>query len=84
MVFPNDALVPVGLAFDTVLERVPCFGEQANDLEESALCVFLMPIRQKADHLSNRELVGCHRTSQPRCDTAPERRCCTLYRPTAL
>ena len=84
MVFPNDALVPVGLAFDTVLERVPCFGEQANDFEELPFCVFLMRIRQKVDHLSNRELVGCHRTSQPRCDTAPERRCCTLYRPTAL
>ena len=54
----------VGLAFDTVLARVPCFGEQANDLEEFAFGVFLIPIGRKADRLANHELGCCHRTSQ--------------------
>jgi hypothetical protein len=36
LIFPDDALVTVGLALDAVLERAPCFGEQAHDLEEPA------------------------------------------------
>ena len=48
LIFPNDVLVPVGLAFNAVLEHVPCLGEQANDFEEpSFCCVFLIPIRRK-------------------------------------
>src|SRR5262249_32880564 len=66
LVFPNDALVAVRLAFDAVLEYVPCFGEQANDLEERPLCVLLMRIGEKADRLANGELAGCHCTSQCR------------------
>ena len=58
LVFPDHALVAVGFTFDAVLKHVPCFGELANDFEESAFCVFLMPIRRKPDRLANRELVG--------------------------
>jgi hypothetical protein len=58
LVFPDDALVAVGLTFDAVLKHVPCFGELANDFEESAFCVFLIPARRKPDRLANRELVG--------------------------
>ena len=60
LVFPNDALVPVGLAFDAVLERLPCFGEQANDLEEPPFCVFLTPVRRKPHCLANRKFMGGH------------------------
>ena len=61
LVFPDDALVPVGLAFDAVLECVPCFGEQANDFEEpSFCCVFLIPIRRKLHCLANRKFMGGH------------------------
>ena len=63
LVFPNDALTAVRLAFEAVLGRVSCFGEQANDIEELASGVFLIPIGRKADRLTNRELMGRHRTS---------------------
>jgi len=63
LVFPNDALTSVRLAFEAVLGRVSCFGEQANDVEELASGVFLIPIGRKADRLTNRELMGRHRTS---------------------
>jgi hypothetical protein len=55
--------VAVRLAFDTILERIRCFGQQANDLEARPFRVFLMPIRRKGDCLTNRELVGPHLTS---------------------
>ena len=61
LIFPNDALVPVGLAFNAVLEHVPCLGEQANDFEEpSFCCVFLIPIRRKLHCLANRKFMGGH------------------------
>ena len=36
LVFPNNALVAVSLTLDAVLERVSCYGEEANDREEVA------------------------------------------------
>ena len=61
LIFPNDALVPVGLAFNAVLEHVRCLGEQANDFEEPSLCcVFLIPIRRKLHCLANRKFMGGH------------------------
>ena len=65
LVFSNDALVPVGLAFNAVLEHVPCLGEEANDFEEPAFCsVFLIPIRRKPNCLANRKFMGGHLISQ--------------------
>jgi len=64
LIFPNDALVPIGLAFDAVLERVTCSGEQANNLEEPRFCVFLTPIRRKLHCLANCKFMGGHRISQ--------------------
>ena len=55
----------VGLAFNAVLEHVPCLGEQANDFEEPALySVFLIPIRRKSNCLANHKFMGGHRISQ--------------------
>ena len=71
LVFLDDALLTICLAFDAVLRPAPRFGEQANDFEETPFGVFLMPIRQKPDRLANRKFVGCHRTSQhSMCDAA--------------
>ena len=54
----------VSLAFNAILEHVPCFGEQANDFEEPPFCVFLTRIRPKPHCLANREFMGDHRISQ--------------------
>ena len=64
MIFSGDALVPVSLAFNAILEHVPCFGEQANDFEEPPFCVFLTRIRRKPNRLANREFMDGHRISQ--------------------
>jgi hypothetical protein len=73
LVFPNDAFVAVRLTLHTVLKPVSCFGEQANDLETLPSRMFLTPIRRKVDHLPNRELVRCHRTSRYSVRRAPEK-----------
>jgi len=33
LLFANNALVAVGLTLDAILERVSCYGEEANDRE---------------------------------------------------
>jgi hypothetical protein len=64
LIFSDDALVAVGLAFNAVLEHIPCFGEQANDFEDPPFCVFLMPIRRIPHCLANGKFMGGHRISQ--------------------
>jgi hypothetical protein len=64
LIFSGDALVIVSLAFDAILEHVPCFGEQANYFEEPPFCVFLTRIRRKPHCLANRKFMGGHRISQ--------------------
>ena len=54
----------VGLAFNAVLEHIPCFGEQANDFEEPPFRVFLTRIRREPNCLANREFMGRHRISK--------------------
>jgi hypothetical protein len=65
LIFPDNALTAVRLAFYAVLDPIPCFGEQANDTEKLAPAVFLIPIGGKADRLANREFGRRHRTSLP-------------------
>ena len=63
----------VDLAFNAVLEHVPCLGEQANDFEEpSFCCVFLIPIRRKLHCLANRKSMGGHRISQQNVRRRPD------------
>jgi hypothetical protein len=65
LIFSDDALVTVGLAFNAELEHVPCLEEQPNDLEESAFyTVFLIPIRRKSNCLANHKFMGGHCISQ--------------------
>jgi hypothetical protein len=70
LVFPNDALVAVCFAFDTILERIRCFRQQANDFEARPFRMFLMPIRRKENRLTNRKFVGHHITSSIASDAA--------------
>jgi len=73
LIFSDDALVTVGLAFNAVLEHVPCLGGQANNFEQRPSCVFLFltPIRRKPNRLANRKSVGCHRTLSAQCSMPP-------------
>ena len=84
LIFSDDALVTVGLAFNAVLEHVPCLGEQANDFEEPALySVFLIPIRRKSNCLANHKFMGGHSISQHDGRRRPGRSA-SARRPTAL
>ena len=75
LIFSDDALVTVGLAFNAELEHVPCLEEQPNDLEESAFyTVFLIPIRRKSNCLANHKFMGGHRISQHDGRRRPGRR----------
>jgi hypothetical protein len=63
LVFSNDALLAVDLAFDAVLGRVSRFREPANNLKEIAFGMLLTLIWRKVNRLAHRKLVRCHRSS---------------------
>src|ERR1051325_9708099 len=66
LVFTDHTFVAVSLALDPVLKDAGLFGQQANDLEASAAGRLLVPVRRKADSLSDRELMCGHRVLRGR------------------
>ena len=60
LVFPNDALVPVRLAPDSVLKRITRFGELSDNLVATLpLAIFTKPGR-KVQGLPNGEFMHSH------------------------
>jgi hypothetical protein len=60
LVFSDESLLAVDLAFDVVLKCVSRFGEQANDFKQCPFCVFqfLTPIRQKTSPTDQPQICG--------------------------
>jgi hypothetical protein len=58
LIFPDDALVPVALAFYTILKLVVGFGQQAHHLEARGSEHLLVAIGGKADTLPHGKFMG--------------------------
>jgi len=53
LVFPDDALMPVCLALDPVLQNARRFRQLSHDLEPSPAGAELLPVGGEADRLPN-------------------------------
>src|ERR1051325_11515091 len=53
LIFPHDALVTVEMAFDSVLEDIGLFGQQAGHFELPSRAFALVSVRKEKDGLSN-------------------------------